>query len=214
MDINSVLNIILPIVFILVGIALIVFLVELIKTLKTARGTIDNLEPTLKNVEDITTNIQPTLAKVDPLMERVQLTVDSVNLEMMRVDQILEDVSEITDTASSATAAVDNITNAPLKAMNNVATRVKTALGGKDSSDESAQLAEQRVAVAQALKEYEAAEEKEGKKPANVVEEALSAEAVEAQPKSYVKVEDGTEPVIDPKVIAESPFFDGESDAE
>ena len=168
MDVNGVLNIALPVVFICVGIALIVFIVELIKVLKLARTTIvdttEQLAPTLKNVEDITTNIQPTLAKIDPLVDRVQLTVDSVNLEMMRVDQILEDVSEITDSASSATAAVDNITSAPLKVVGNVADRVKTALGSKDSSDESAQLAEQRVAIAQALEEYKAAEEKDAKK--------------------------------------------------
>lgn len=213
MDITSVLNIILPIVFILVGIALIVFVIELIKTLKVAQGTITTLEPTLKNVEDITTNIQPTLAKIDPLMDRVQLTVDSVNLEMMRVDQILEDVSEISGAAAGATAAVDNITNAPLKAVNSVATRVKSKFGAKDASEESAQLAEQRVAVAQALEEYKAAEENDVKKSTAAKLEEVEAVEIKA-PKSYVEVEEGSKPVIDPEVIAKSPFFDGDPDAE
>ena len=221
MDINGVLNIVLLIVFVLVGVALIAFLVELVKTLRTAQKTIKDLEPTFKNVENITTNIQPTLAKVDPLIDRVQLTVDSVNLEMMRVDQILEDVSEITESASSATAAVEGITNAPLKAVSSVASRVKTVLGGKDASKESAQLAEQRVAVAQALEEYKAAEGKVEKKTAG--DELLNEAATTLEfdpipdaddaPKSYVKIEEGVEPVIDPAVIANSSFFDDDPDA-
>ena len=224
MDIAGIVNIILPIVFCLVGVALIVFLIELVKVLKTTRNTVENLGPTLKNVEDITTNIQPTLAKVDPIMDRVQLTLDSVNLEMMRVDQILEDVAEISDTASTATAAVGDITNAPLKAVNSVTDRFRHAFGKKDASDESAQLAEQRVAVAQALEEYKEAEVKDAKAAAKAarsaqIEEAAPAHAAEAAPstdapKSYVKESsDGTEPVIDPKVIAESSFFDEGPDA-
>ena len=218
MDIIGVLNILLPVVFILVGVALIVFVVELIKTLRVAQGTINKLGPTLKNVENITTNIQPTLAKVDPLMDRVQLTVDSVNLEMMRVDKILEDVTVITDAASAATTAVDNIANAPLKAVNNVANRVKSVFSGKGASEESAQLAEQRVAVAQALEDYKATEKKDAEKTEHVKNESVSQkenEVVESSaPKSYVQVEEGAELVIDPEVIAESPFFNESADAE
>lgn len=225
MDINGVLNIILPIVFILLGVALIFFVIELIKTLRATQETMNNIQPTLKNVEDITTNIQPTLAKIDPMMDRVQLTVDSVNLEMMRVDQILENVAEITDSASSATAAVDNITNAPIKAVNSFASRMRSKFGGKDASEESTQLAEQRVAVAQALEDYRAAEEKDAKKAhkAGVDGEAVDEAATtgefdpipdaDAAPKSYVKIEEDAELVIDPNVIADSPFFDEGPDA-
>ncbi len=157
MDINNIMGIALPAVFVIVGIALVFAIVEIAKTLKATRKAVEDMQPTLKNVEDITTNIQPTLAKVDPLLDRVQLTVDSVNLEMMRVDQILEDVAQITDKASSATEAVDNIANAPLKAVNNVATRMKTVFSGKAASLDSVKLAEQRAAVEKALKEFEAA---------------------------------------------------------
>ena len=90
-------NMILTVVFICVGIALIVFLIELVRTVRSARTTIDNvqkqLEPTLAHVEQITNEIKPAIAKVDPLMDRVSLTIDAANLEMMRVDQILEDVT-------------------------------------------------------------------------------------------------------------------------
>ena len=215
MDIAGVVNIILPIIFCLVGVALIVFVIELIKLLKSVRGTVDGLAPTLKNVEDITTNIQPTLAKVDPLVDRVQLTVDSVNLEMMRVDKILEDVSDITGSASSATQAVDNITNAPLKAVSSVADRVRSALGPKHASEESEQLGSNRDAIEKALEDYKAAEEADAQANASALaEEKPQPEHAAEAPKSYVKDSvDGEEPVIDPKVIAESPFFDEGPDA-
>ena len=251
MDINTVLTAILICVFIIVGVALVVFLIQLVKVMKSTNTLIVNAEPTLKNVETITTDVQPAINKIEPLMDRVQLTLDSVNLEMMRVDQILEDVAEITDTASSATAAVDNITNAPVKAINNVATRVKTRFGGTSASQESVRLAEQRVAVGQALKEYEEAEAKEnppeqldepqepavktaaspvldpavvasiaaigarGESNSEVAAESVADAAVNGggEPlKSYVKYEEGAELEIDPKVIAESPFFSDDAE--
>lgn len=234
MDINGVLNIILPIVFIAVGVALVVFVIELIKMVKNANATIADIkkqvDPLLANVENITNDIKPAIAKVDPLMDRVQLTVDSVNLEMMRVDQILEDVSEIAETASSATAAVDSITNVPLQAVNNVAERVRSAFRGKHASAESEQLAEQRVAVAQALEDYKAAEKKA--KHGNVSRDAakldqgsgagdddpITAKIPEPTRERRHSADDGSpvagaEPVIDPRVIAESPFFDETSNA-
>ena len=79
-------NMILTVVFICVGIALIVFLIELVRTVRSARTTIDNvqkqLEPTLAHVEQITNEIKPAIAKVDPLMDRVSLTIDAANLEI------------------------------------------------------------------------------------------------------------------------------------
>ena len=156
---TQVLNALVPIAFSAVGVALVVLVVELIKFVKKANSTMNVLDPTIENVNAITTSLVPVVEKADPLVDRVQLTLDAVNLEMMRVDEILEDVSQITDTASSATTAVDNIASAPAKAVTNVATRVRNAFGGKSASEESAQLAEQRVAVAKALEDYKAAEQ-------------------------------------------------------
>lgn len=159
-------NMILTVVFICVGIALIVFLIELVRTVRSARTTIDNvqkqLEPTLAHVEQITNEIKPAIAKVDPLMDRVSLTIDAANLEMMRVDQILEDVTAITDTASNAIEAVDNVANAPLELMNSVSTKVRKVLKPKAASDEAQMLEQQRVAAAKALDELRAAEKETG----------------------------------------------------
>lgn len=159
-------NMILTVVFICVGIALIVFLIELVRTVRSVRTTIDNvqkqLEPTLAHVEQITNEIKPAIAKVDPLMDRVSLTIDAANLEMMRVDQILEDVTAITDTASNAVEAVDNVANAPLELMNNVSSKVRKVLKPKAASDEAQMLEQQRVAAAKALDELRAAEKETG----------------------------------------------------
>lgn len=159
-------NMILTVVFICVGIALIAFLIELVRTVRSARTTIDNvqkqLEPTLAHVEQITNEIKPAIAKVDPLMDRVSLTIDAANLEMMRVDQILEDVTAITDTASNAVEAVDNVANAPLELMNNVSSKVRKVLKPKAASDEAQMLEQQRVAAAKALDELRAAEKETG----------------------------------------------------
>lgn len=53
------------------------------------------------------------MGRVDPLVERLSLTVDAANLELMRVDQILEDVTQITDSVSKAAGAVDTVTERP-----------------------------------------------------------------------------------------------------
>ena len=109
MDISEVISIALPIVYVLVGAALIWLVIELVMTVRRTRKTVEEVqkqvEPTLASVERITASLEPVAAKVDPLVERVSLTVDAANLEIMRVDQILEDVNEITDSVSSAVDA-------------------------------------------------------------------------------------------------------------
>lgn len=196
MDAMSVLVPILIAALIVLVIVLVALLVKLMGTLKIANKTISDmkaqLDPTLQHVESITNDLQPAMKKISPLLERVQLTVDAMNLEMMRVDEILEDVSQITDTASSATTAVDNIANAPIKAVSGMAARVRERFGGKDASTESAQLAEQRVAVAQALEDYKNAGEKESKaaagvKPAAEAEPAMKSDAAH---EGYIDIEE------------------------
>ena len=142
----------------------------------------------------LTDSLKPTVAKLDPLMDRITLTVDSVNLELMRVDTILENVSDISDSASSASDAVDSITHAPLKVVNSVTDRVKGKFGGKNASDESAMLAEQRVAVAQALEDYKAAEEKDAKKAAKAAKIAEEAELAAQLSEQALAGEDETKP--------------------
>lgn len=149
MDIVETVSTVLPIVYVLVGAALVWLIVELVMTVRRARKTVDDLqkqvEPTLANVERITASLEPVVAKADPLVERVSLTVDAANLELMRVDQILEDVSEITDSVSSAVEAVDTVANVPMDIVNNLASRVRGALKSRRASDESISLGKEKA---------------------------------------------------------------------
>ncbi len=166
MDATTVLSVALPAVFVVVGIALVVLLIELYRTVKFLRATVDDvknqIEPTLEHVEYITRTLQPAIDKVDPLVDRVSLTLDAANLELMRVDQILEDVTTISDTASNAVVAVDSVTNAPINAVKSVSDKVRSVLQPKTVSDETARLGRQRAAAAQALEQLKSEEQKSG----------------------------------------------------
>lgn len=137
----EIIDIILPIVYIVVGLALVWFVIELVITIKKVRSraisTIDELQPSIKNIENMVEEIQPTISKVDPLVDRVTLTIDSVNLEMMRVDEILEDVSQITGTVSKTMNTVDTVTSAPLDIVTSVTNKVRKKFTPKYASEES-----------------------------------------------------------------------------
>lgn len=141
MDISQILDIAVPVVYVLVGIALIWFLVELVKFLRNTTKTVTDmkaqLDPTLVHVENITAALEPVVARVDPLVERVSLTIDAANLEIMRVDQILENVTDITESVSSATDAIDTAANAPMKFVNSATEKVRGVFKARKASDES-----------------------------------------------------------------------------
>ena len=139
MDFGEVMGVVLPIVYVVLGVALVWFVIELVITVRKTRTTVDKmkeqLDPTLESVQRITKSLEPAMDKVDPLVDRVSLTVDAANLEIMRLDQILEDVSDITDSA----------TNAPMEIMNNVTSKVREKLKSKHASDESVALGEAKA---------------------------------------------------------------------
>lgn len=135
-----------PIVFGIVGIALIWFVVELSLTVRYIRKTVKNdVNPALQNVNSTLEELQPVIKKVDPLVERVTLTVDSVNLELMRVDGILEEVGHITNGVSKTVNAVDTVTSAPLDIVTNVTNKVRSRLRPKYASNQSVSLGSERV---------------------------------------------------------------------
>lgn len=155
MDMAFLTDVVLPVVFAVVGVALIWALVELVITLRRARKTVETVEeqtlPILNDVKDMTESLKPAVDKVDPLVERVSLAVDAANLEIMRLDGILENVDQMTKTASNATAAVDTVANAPLKLVNAATDKLRSAFSSKKASDDSVALggfAEERSSAA------------------------------------------------------------------
>ena len=141
MSVADVLSTALPIVYIMVCVALIVFLIELVSFLKTTKKTLTDLktelDPTLQHIQSISASLEPAMTRVDPLLERVSLTVDAANLEVMRVDQILENVTEITDGVTSAVGAIDTAANAPMKLVSTASEKVRGVFRTRKASNES-----------------------------------------------------------------------------
>ena len=181
MDASSVLGIVVPVIFAIVGIALIWLIVELVKTVKVARKTVEDvksqLDPTLESAQRMAADLEPSIAKVDPVVDRVTLTLDAANLEIVRLDGILEDVSGVTSTLSNTTAAIDNVANAPLNVVNNVSERMRGVFRGRHSSETSAELAQAATEVQQ--QELEAGEEAQEASAGGVVMDDNIAQAMD-----------------------------------
>ncbi len=137
-------DIILCAVLIIVGAALVWFIVELILTIRSTRATVtelnESIKPSIENIEKITDDVQVVMKKVDPLVERVSLTVDAANLEIMRVDEILGDVSKITGSVSKTVGAVDSVTSAPIDFVTTATKKFRQKFSPKYASDESMEL--------------------------------------------------------------------------
>lgn len=138
----DIINMILPIVYIVVGVALVWFLVELVLTIRRTRSMVDDVQ---KQVEPTLANVQQLTDDAKPLVERVSLTVDAANLEIMRVDEILQDVGQITGTVSNAVETVDNVTNAPMELVNSLTKKVRDKFAPKQASDVSKQMGEAKA---------------------------------------------------------------------
>ena len=86
MDFAGIVDIALPVIYVLVGAVLVWFVVELALTIRSTRSTIDDahkeLTPTLKNVEKITAQVDPLIAHVDALV------TDQIDPLLTRVNEI------------------------------------------------------------------------------------------------------------------------------
>lgn len=206
MDATSIVNLVLPIVFVLVGVVLIWFLVELVRTVRSARRFVVDVQkqitPTLDHVQKITDDLQPAVAKIDPLVERVSLTVDAANLELMRCDQILEDVGDVTGTISDASKAVDNMTQAPLELVTIMSDKVRSLLKGSHANAESSALADRQAPAARSQEDAmphgahskvsETAASEQGTQPAPEAEDQSAHESKYFTYRPSGKVEDST----------------------
>ena len=80
------LNIALPIVYALVGVALVWFIIELVMTVRTARKTVKSvkkqIDPTLENVGKITASLEPAVANVNRLQSEVSKRKGMLEVEL------------------------------------------------------------------------------------------------------------------------------------
>lgn len=144
MDSAFIQQVLLPIVYVVVGGALIWALVEAILFMRSTRKTVDALEaeirPVISDVKEMTASLKPAVDKVDPLVERVSLAVDAANLEIMRLDGILENVDSLTGSASNAASAVETVANTPMRLVSSAADKLRGAFSSKKASDASVAL--------------------------------------------------------------------------
>lgn len=153
MDMTVLSDIVLPIVFIVVGVLLAWLIVEAVKFLRRTAAAVEAMRaqvtPLVEDARAMTESLKPAVDKVDPLVERVSLAVDAANLEIMRLDGILENVNRITETTASAASAVDTVANTPLKLVNTATEKLRDAFAARKASQESEALAAAGEAAAE-----------------------------------------------------------------
>ena len=105
MDFAGIVDIALPVVYVLVGAVLVWFVVELALTIRSTRSTIDDahkeLTPTLKNVEKITAQVDPLIAHVDALV------TDQIDPLLTRVNEIAGRLGVVQDVYMRITPGVE-----------------------------------------------------------------------------------------------------------
>ena len=105
MDFAGIVDIALPVVYVLVGAVLVWFVVELALTIRSTRSTIDDahkeLTPTLKNVEKITAQVDPLITHVDALV------TDQVDPLLTRVNEIAGRLGVVQDVYMRITPGVE-----------------------------------------------------------------------------------------------------------
>ncbi len=189
MDMAFVQQVILPIVYVVVGVALVWALVELVLFLRKTRKTVDTLEgeirPVISDVKEMTESLKPAIDKMDPLAERVSLAVDAANLEIMRLDGILENVDSLTGSAAGAANAVETVANTPMKLVNTAAEKLRGAFSQKKASDASVALGSAGEAAEAAALGGPSEAPAQGDDAASPAGEAEGAQAVPSSPEQH-----------------------------
>ena len=141
MDFAGIVDIALPVIYVLVGAVLVWFVVELALTIRSTRSTIDDahkeLTPTLKNVEKITAQVDPLIAhvdalvtdQIDPLLTRVNEIAEEAKPAVGRVDPLVERLSLTVDAANLELMRVDQI----LEDVTQITDSVSKAAGAVDT---------------------------------------------------------------------------------
>ena len=141
MEFAALVDIALPVVYVLVGAVLVWFVVELALTIRSTRATIDDaheeLVPTLQHVEKITAQVEPLVGNVNtliveqvtPLMEKANVLAEEARPAVGRVDPLVERLSLTVDAANLELMRVDQI----LEDVTQITDSVSKAAGAVDT---------------------------------------------------------------------------------
>lgn len=169
MDATTVLlSVLIVVASVLCGVA-IWALTEAVKTARSLRVLSDDLD-----------------ARIVPLIDKLDVSVDAFNAELLRVDAIVTRFEEISDRVESTSRTVQDVANAPVEIVTDLADRVRRAWRTR----KSAQQAERSSETAEAA---EPTEPEEAAEPAEPAETAVSAESSSAD-----TAEAPPEEVLDP----------------
>lgn len=83
---------------------------EAVKTLRSVRVLSDDLD-----------------ARAVPLMDKLDVSVDAINMELLRIDAIVTRFEEISDRVDSTSRTVQDVANAPVEIVTDLADRVRRA---------------------------------------------------------------------------------------
>ncbi len=89
-------------------------LTEGVKTARSVRALTDDLD-----------------AKVVPLLDKADVAVDAFNAELLRVDAIVTRFEEISDRVETTSRTVQDVANAPVEIVTDIADRVRRAWRGR-----------------------------------------------------------------------------------
>lgn len=85
-------------------------LAELVKTARSVRSLSDDLD-----------------ARVVPLIDKLDVSVDAFNAELLRIDAIVTRFEDISDRVDSTSRTVQEVANAPVEIVTDIADRVRHA---------------------------------------------------------------------------------------
>jgi len=69
-----------------------------------------------------------------PLLDKVDVSVDALNAELLRIDAIVTQFEEISERVESTTRTVQDVANAPVEIVTDLADRVRRAWRGRKSA--------------------------------------------------------------------------------
>ena len=95
-------------------------IVEMVKTATSVRTLTDDLD-----------------SRLVPLLDKADVTVDALNAELLRVDGIVTRFEEISDRVDSTSRAVQDVANAPVEIVTDIADRVRRAWRTRRQPDDS-----------------------------------------------------------------------------
>lgn len=113
-------------------VALTCLFVNLIKCIGTVMCKVD---PLIDDTKELLDQAKPIVSRIDPMMERMTLTIDAANLEIMRVDQIMEDLGTLTGNLAKASNNIETAASAPLDVVSGIASKIRSFVSPATASE-------------------------------------------------------------------------------